>query len=130
MFRLVTSDTYGSESMISITAKPGAEYKIGQPLVTDGGVAVVATGSAQVQYICEQNITAPAQGESKVVVHRVLPQYIYETEFTANASAVSEGDKVTIADGGVGVTATEGGTAEIVSIIDPSIGGKVRVRLA
>ncbi len=126
MFKLFTSDTYGSESMISITANPGTEYKIGQPLVAENGVAALATGADKVQYICEQNV----QGESKVVVHRVLPQYIYETVLTADGASLAEGDKVTIASDGAGVTATEGGSAEIVKIIGTSIGEKVRVRLA
>ena len=130
MFRLFTSDTYGSESTLYISAKPGTEYKIGQPLVTEGGVADLAGGADAVQYICEQNVTAPADMDSLVLVHRVLPQYIYETVFTEDASAISEGDKVTIAADGSGVTATTGGTAEVVKIIDSAAAGKVRVRLA
>jgi hypothetical protein len=129
MFKLFTSDTYGSESMIGIAGAAGAEYKIGQPLKLEDGAATLAAGNDKVQYICEQDITIPTEG-GRVIVHRVLPQYIYETVLTADGASLCEGDMVTVASDGSGITATTGGCAEIVKIIDTAAGGKVRVRLA
>lgn len=101
----------------------------GMALVQSGGLLVAATGATKPTYIslCERE-DACTEGE-QIPVLRVQPDIVFETGFGADASAVSKGDKVTLSDDGMQVTATTtGGVAEVVGMDGTDAGDAVRVR--
>lgn len=116
---------------------PGIEYlpcgaitpKVGMALTQTGGNLAIASGSVKPTYIsmCERE-TACAAGDI-IPVMRVQPDMIFETEWSAAATAVKLGNKVTLATDGLKVTATTtDGVAEVVGIDGTAVGGTVRVR--
>lgn len=117
---------------------PGIEYlpastitpKVGMALIQTSGKLAIATGSNQPTYIsmCERT-TACADGEI-IPVLRVLPDMIFETEFSAAATSIKLGDKVTLNDSnGMDVTATTAsGVAEVVYMDGTASGSMCRVR--
>lgn len=119
---------------------PGIEYlpcgaitpKVGMALVQSGGNLAIATGTTKPTYIsmCERE-TACTAGDL-IPVLRVQPDMIFETVWSAAATAVKLGNKVTMhASDGLQVTATtESGVAEVVGIDGTAVGDTVRVRFA
>lgn len=119
---------------------PGIEYlpcgaitpKVGMALVQSGGNLAIATGTTKPTYIsmCERE-TACTAGDL-IPVLRVQPDMIFETKWSAAATAVKLGNKVTMhASDGLQVTATtESGVAEVVGIDGTAVGDTVRVRFA
>lgn len=116
---------------------PGVEYlpagaitpKVGMALVMNGGNLAVCSGANAPQYIsmCEH--------ESAVTAGTVIPVIragkgtIFETTFSAAASAIKAGNKVTLATDGLQVTATTtDGVAEVVAMDGTTAGSTVRVR--
>lgn len=93
----------------------GLVPKIGMALSMAGGVLVQAVGTQTPTYIsmCEKE-TACAEGDIIPVV-RVQPDIVFGTSSTEDMAAVSIGEKVTISEDAMGVTATTAsGIAEIV----------------
>jgi uncharacterized protein YwbE len=130
MFRIHTTDAGNI---------PGIEYipcgaiapKVGQALYMDGGVLALATGTTKPTYVsmCERE-TACTAGDLIPVV-RVNADMIFATTFSASASSVKPGMKVTIATTGDQVTATTtDGIAEVVSMDGNTAGAGVLVRFA
>lgn len=118
---------------------PGIEYipcgaiapKVGQALYMNGGVLALATGTTKPTYVsmCERE-TACTAGDLIPVV-RVNADMIFGTTFSASASSVKPGMKVTIATTGDQVTATTtDGIAEVVSMDGNTAGAGVLVRFA
>lgn len=116
---------------------PGIEYlpagtitpKIGMALLQTSGKLAIATGSNQPTYIsmCDR-VTPCADGEI-IPVLRVLPDMIFETEFSAAATSIKLGDKVTLHTDGLQVTATTtDGVAEVVYMDGTASGSMCRVR--
>lgn len=117
---------------------PGIEYlpagsmtpEVGMALIQTAGKLAVATGTNPPTYIsmCQRE-TACKEGEI-IPVMRVLPDMIFETEFSAAADALKPGDKVTLnAANGLDVTATTtGGVAEVVYMDGTTAGSMCRVR--
>ena len=117
---------------------PGIEYlpcgaitpKVGMALIQSGGNLAIATGTNAPTYIsmCERE-TACTAGDVIPVV-RVLHDMIFETNFSAAASAVKLGSKVTLhASDGLQVTATTtDGVAEVVYMDGTASGSMCRVR--
>lgn len=116
---------------------PGIEYlpagaitpKVGMALTVSSGKLAVASGTTAPSYIsmCERD-TACTAGE-KIPVIRVGKDMILETTLSADASAVSIGDKVTLHTDGLQVTATKtNGVAELVYMDAPDAGAMCRVR--
>ena len=102
---------------------PGIEYlpcsaitpKVGMALTQSSGNLALATGTTKPTYIsmCERS-AACAAGELIPVI-RVLPDMVLETVFSATATSINLGDKVTLASDGLRVTATTtSGVAEVV----------------
>lgn len=119
---------------------PGIEYlpcgaitpKVGMALVQTSGNLAIATGTSKPAYIsmCERE-TACTAGDV-IPVMRVQPDMIFETVWSAAATAINLGDKVTLhASDGLQVTATTtGGVAEVVGMDGTAVGNTVRVRFA
>lgn len=106
--------------------------KVGMALVQTGGNLAIATGTNAPAYIsmCERD-SACTEGEAIPVI-RVDHDTIFETTNSAAFSSVKRGDKVTLHDDGLSVTATTGsGVAEVIEFDDDAVlgaGGKVYVR--
>ena len=118
---------------------PGIEYipcgaiapKVGQALYMNGGVLALATGTTKPTYVsmCERE-TACTAGDLIPVV-RVNADMIFGTTFSASASSVKPGMKVTIATTGDQVTATTtDGIAEVIAKDGDTAGSAVLVRFA
>lgn len=105
--------------------------KVGMAMALSGGKLAIAAGTTKPTHICvEERAAACADGE---LIHVISAEadVTFEAPLTAAGAALKVGDKVTVAAGGLGVTATtEGGTAQIVKICGTGVGEKVRVRFA
>ena len=117
---------------------PGIEYlpagaitpKVGMALTQSGGNLALATGTTAPTYIsmCERE-TACTAGDIIPVI-RVHKDMILETTFSAAATGIKLGDKVTLAADGMQVTATTAsGVAEVVYIDGTASGSMCRVRI-
>ena len=105
--------------------------KVGQALYMNAGVLAVASGTTKPTYVsmCERE-TAVTAGDLIPVV-RVNADMIFGTTFSASATSVKPGMKVTIANGGEQVTATTtDGIAEVVAMDGTAAGSAVLVRFA
>ena len=90
------------------------EYKIGDALILSGGGLIKATGTTKPEYIAAANYSAPATGMELLPAYLIAPGMEWETTFAADATAVTEGTKVTIHTDGAQVTATAtSGVAQI-----------------
>lgn len=116
---------------------PGIEYlpagaitpKVGMALVMSSGNLALCTGANAPQYIsmCEHESTLTAGDVIPVI--RASKGMIFETTFSAAATAIKAGNKLTIAADGMQVTATTAdGVAEVVSMDGTAAGSTVRVR--
>ena len=128
-FRVHSYD--GSNRIAGIEYLPASAItpKIGLALKQTNGLLALATGTAKPTYIsmCEKD-SACASGDIIPVI-RVQDDVTYETSFSAAASSVKLGDKVTISEDGEQVTATTtSGVAEVVYIDDAAEDGMCRVR--
>lgn len=102
---------------------------VGLALTQSGGNLVICTGTNKPTYIslCEKPV-ACAAGDI-IPVLRVSPDIVFQTEFSAAATSIKLGNKVTIDSYGQKVTATTtDGVAEVVAIEDAAVGGKCYVR--
>lgn len=105
--------------------------KVGMMLTQTSGLLAVASGATKPTYMsmCERG-TACTSGELIPVV-RVLPDTRFETTFSAAATSIKVGQKVTLHTDGLQVTATTtDGIAEVVEMDGTASGSKVRVRFA
>lgn len=104
--------------------------KIGMALVQSSGNLAIATGTTAPTYIsmCEKDSACTA-GDI-IPVLRVLEGMIFETSFSASASDIKLGNKVTLhASNGLQVTATTtSGVAEVVYMDGTASGDMCRVR--
>lgn len=105
--------------------------KLGMMLTQSSGLLAIASGTTKPTYMamCERD-TACTSGDLIPVI-RVLPDTRFETTFSASASSVKPGQKVTISADGLQVTATTtDGVAEIVDMDGTAAGSACRVRFA
>jgi hypothetical protein len=99
----------------TLPVKASTSYKVGDALVLSDGVLNKATGTTAPQYIAAKNYDAPATDGEDLPVYLVVSGHEYETTFSADATAVAEGSKVTLATDAAQVTATTtNGVATIV----------------
>lgn len=117
---------------------PGIEYlpagaitpKVGMALYQSSGNLAIATGTTAPTYIsmCEK-ATACTAGDLIPVI-RVNHDMVFETNFSATATSIKLGDKVTLhATDGMQVTATTtSGVAEVVYMDGTASGDMCRVR--
>lgn len=118
-----------SEPWELMPATEGLAAEVGMALTMSSGKLVKATGSTKPEFICMEKKTAAA-GEM-LHVERVRPETEYETELSAQFSAMVPGVKVTIATDAERITATtDSGVAEVVNFDGTAAGSKVRVRFS
>ena len=104
--------------------------KVGMALVESSGKLAIATGTTKPTYISLTERSAAVTAGTIIPVIRVLPDQVFETTFSASASGVNDGQKVTLhASNGLQVTATtSSGVAEIVGREGSASGDKAYVR--
>lgn len=117
---------------------PGIEYlpcsaitpKVGMALVQSSGNLAIATGTTAPTYIsmCEKDSACTAGDIIPVI--RVSKDMVFETTFSAAATSIKLGNKVTLhASDGMSVTATTtDGVAEVVYMDGTASGAMCRVR--
>lgn len=105
--------------------------KVGMALTMTSGQLAKASGTTKPTYISMvEKETACTAGDIIPVV-RVGADMILETTFSAAATSVVPGAKVTVATDGLQVTGTTtDGIAEVVELDGTAAGSKVRVRFA
>ena len=103
--------------------------KVGMALIVSSGKLAVATGTNKPTYICMTEGPTLTAGDV-IPVLRVTPDMVFETTFSASASGVNDGAKVTLhASNGMQVTATTtSGVAEIISRAGSASGDRCLVR--
>ena len=105
--------------------------KIGLAMTLNGGKLVIAGGTTKPTYICVTERDAAITAGDMVPCFRILPEMVFETTFSAAATSIKIGNKVTVASTGEQVTATTtDGVAEVVEMDGTAAGAKCRVRLA
>ncbi len=115
MFSFSKANTKPEVPLIkTLPSTASTSYKIGDALVLSNGALVKATGTTVPQYICACNYDAPATGNEDIATYLITQGHEYVTTFAADASAVTEGSKVTIHTDAAQVTATTtGGVVQI-----------------
>lgn len=115
MFSFSKANTKPEVPLIkTLPSTASTSYKIGDALVLSNGALVKATGTTVPQYICACNYDAPATGNEDIAAYLITPGHEYVTTFAADASAVTEGSKVTIHTDAAQITATTtGGVVQI-----------------
>ncbi len=103
--------------------------QVGMALTQTSGNLALASGTTAPTYISMREETDKLTAGTIIPVIRVLDSIIFETTFSAAATSIKVGDKVTIHTDGLQVTATTtGGVAEVVWMEGTASGAKVRVR--
>ena len=118
MFRLVkilNGRTNQAEPMVMAT-NSGEAYEMGEALCLSNGVLTCANKTAAPTYISICDMAAD-QAE-KLPVYPVSQSMVFECPVTGDTSSLTIGEKVTLADDGMGVTTTAGGSATILSLAD------------
>lgn len=104
--------------------------KLGMALTQSSGNLAIATGTTKPTYISMVDRDTACTAGELIQVVRVSPDTIFETTFSATATSIKPGDKVTLhASNGLQVTATTtSGVAEVISMDGTASGDAVRVR--
>ena len=113
--------------------------KVGMALTQTSGNLAIATAGTAPTYISMVEKDAACTAGDVIPVIRVSKDMIFETTFSAAATSLNVGDKVTLhASNGLQITASKtengansstiNGVAEIVSMDGTAIGDSVRVR--
>lgn len=103
--------------------------QVGLALTVTGGNLAVASGTTAPSYISMREEDKAVAAGTIIPVIKVRDHIVFETTFSAAATSIKVGDKVTISSDGLQVTATKtGGVAEIVWMEGTASGSKVRVR--
>jgi len=108
-------------------ASAGLALKVGTAVKLADGKLAVCTGADKPGFISMSDVTAEKAGQM-VPVERVREETIYETELSVDSEDIAAGAKYTIDATGGKLTATAGGSAEVVSFDGTEAGAKVRVR--
>ena len=98
----------------------GVNVSSGMALTLNAGKLVKATGKPTFISL------GAAKADETVAVGRVTPDCVYEVEASASLSTVNVGDKVTVADGALQITATT--TSGVATIVDKLTDKLARVR--
>lgn len=103
--------------------------QVGLALTVTSGNLAVASGTTAPSYISMREEDKAVAAGTIIPVIKVRDHIVFETTFSAAATSIKVGDKVTISSDGLQVTATKtGGVAEIVWMEGTASGSKVRVR--
>ena len=131
MFKFVKSlSGENFPQMDSLPTTAEEVYTEGEGLVLTSGALTKVGATAKPTHIALKAYTAPATGNLNLPVEIVMPNYVYETTFAADASSNAIGTLVTIHSDGAQVTATAtNGTATIVKKLGTGASGtKAHVR--
>ena len=105
--------------------------KVGMALTMTSGKLALASGTTKPTYISMVEKEVACTAGDIIPVVRVGADMILETTFSAAATSVVPGAKVTVATNGLQVTGTTtDGIAEVVEMDGTTAGSKVRVRFA
>ncbi len=108
-----------------LPATEGETYETGEALVMTNGGLTKCGPTARPAYLCEGKVRA----DGLLPVTRISVRIVYDAQLSAEGTALKLGDRVTLAAGGVDVTATTtGGVAEIVRMDGTAAGDLVGVR--
>ena len=103
--------------------------KIGMALTLSGGLLAAAAGSTKPAYICMCEKDSAVEAGTLLPVIRVTADLSLRTTCSASFADRKVGDKVTIAAGGMQVTAaTASGTATVTAIEGTDAGSGIIVR--
>lgn len=103
--------------------------QVGLAMAVTGGNLAIASGTTVPSYISMREEDKAVAAGTIIPVIKVRDHIVFETTFSAAATSIKVGDKVTISSDGLQVTATKtGGVAEIVWMEGTASGSKVRVR--
>ena len=126
---LIHSIDDGHDAPLAYLPAGAITPKVGLALTQSSGLLAVASGTTKPSYICMTQRAAAVTSGTVIPVIRVGGDMIFETVFSASASSIKLGDKVTIASDGLRVTATTtSGVAEVVGMDGTASGSTVRVR--
>ena len=126
---LIHSIDDGHDAPLAYLPAGAITPKVGLALTQSSGLLDVASGTTKPSYICMTQRPAAVTSGTVIPVIRVGGDMIFETVFSASASSIKLGDKVTIAGDGLRVTATTtSGVAEVVGMDGSASGSTVRVR--
>ncbi len=105
-------------------------YTHGTALKLSAGKLTKAGATDKPQFISAENYTAPAVSTKEISVYPIMASHVFETEFSADGTAIHEGEVVTLDATGAGVTATKtNGVATIYKKLGTgAAGSKVLVR--
>jgi hypothetical protein len=116
--------------IFSLPATAGESYKPGELLKLSSGAVTKASGTDVATYVCACELDTAASG-AKVACYRIDEETVYATSFSAAATAITVGLKVTVASDGLRVTATTAsGVAEVVEMDGTASGDGCGVRFA
>lgn len=102
--------------------------EVGQAMVLSGGKLVSATGATAPEFICMERHTEAVADGTYIHVLPVSADVEFETQASAEMSAIKIGDRVTIATDGLRVTATTtDGVARVTALEGTAVGSAVRV---
>ena len=111
-------------------AKENTEIQVGQALVLTGGVlSPIPSGTTRPEFISLGYVSASA-AKREIPACRVNDEQVYEVPVSAEPDDLKVGDKVTLDDDGLGVTATTAsGVATVVNLKGAAaIGDKILVK--
>lgn len=120
-------DRGGSPAIEYLPAKAGERCAVGELLTVSGGSAAKCGATATPTHLC----VGPEDERGCVPASRIGEDTIYDAPLTADGAALNLGDRVTISEDALGVTATTAsGVAEIVRMDGTAVGDTVGVRFA
>lgn len=103
--------------------------KVGMAMVLANGQLGIASGTTKPTHICVEEHEAAVAAGTLIHVHQVEPDITWGVPLSVAGTALKEGQKVTIAAGGMAVTATtENGVAQIEKICGTGVDDLVHVR--
>lgn len=103
---------------------------VGMALYQNAGNLAMASGTTMPTFVSMTEREAALTAGDIIPVVQVNEDITWETEWSAAATSIKPGQKVTIASDGLRVTATTtGGVAQVVDMDGTAVGDKVRVRL-
>lgn len=103
---------------------------VGMALYQNAGNLALASGTTTPTFVSMTERESALTAGDIIPAVRVSEDIIWETEWSAAATSIKPGQKVTIGADGLTVTATTtGGVAQVVDMDGTAVGDKVRVRI-
>lgn len=105
--------------------------KVGMALVLTGGTLAIASGTTKPTHICVEEHEAAVAAGTLIHAIQVEPDITFAVPLSAAGTSLKVGNKVTLATGGMAVTATTtDGVALIEKICGTAVDDLVHVRFA